>query len=72
MPRGKGGAYYDDDDLDDGYDDDYYDDDGYAEYDDVPQSKAPAKVRITEAPVGRWQHSQHSLPLSAHLLGLDE
>ncbi len=41
MTRGKGGHFYDDDDLDDGYDDyddDYYDDDAYAEHD------APAEV----------------------------
>ena len=36
MPRGKGGQFYDDDDLDDGYDDyddDYYEEEGYAEAD---------------------------------------
>jgi hypothetical protein len=41
MARGKGGQFYDDDDLDDGYDDyddDYHDDDAYAE------TVAPAQV----------------------------
>lgn len=60
MARGKGGQFYDDDDLDDGYDDyddDYYDDDAYAEAD------APAEVGPWHTPAflpgAGYSHVQH-------------
>lgn len=46
MPRGKGGAFYDDDDFDDGYDDDY--DDGFEEYDE-PVTGPAHKVGVAAA-----------------------